>query len=195
MGGAGSASLSFGDPLWERPCSTGTESDPLEGWIRKSTALGVCVVQASSMRGTGSLWDFGWGVGEGDGASERLCSPPSCALSSGAQQLSLLLSSSPPVLRADLLTYNLPDVKSCLLSEHTPSGPSTFASRTRGLCFAGGLPLRPGSLLPVRVACTASPLFLPSSIGLLSTLGSGESILLVFWQFSGLFRQVWVEYK
>ena len=23
---------------------------------------------------TGSLWDFGWGMGEGDGAGERLCS-------------------------------------------------------------------------------------------------------------------------
>ena len=37
---------------------------------------------------------------------------------------------------------------------------------------------------------TASPPFLPSSVGLSSALGSGESILLVFWKFSGLFRQV-----
>ena len=60
----------------------------------------------------------------------------------------------------------------------------------------GWLPLhRPASLPPVRVACTASLPFLPSSMGLLSTLGSGESILLVFWQFSGLFRQMWVESK
>ena len=98
-------------------------------------------MQASSLIGIGSLWDFGWGVGEGDGASERLCSPPSCALSSGAQQLSLLLSSSPPVLRADLLTYNLPDVKSHLLSKHTPSGPSTFASQTRGSAWRRAAPL------------------------------------------------------
>ena len=35
----------------------------------------------------------------------------------------------------------------------------------------------------------------PSSVGLSSTLGSGESILLVFWQFSGLFRQMWLEAK
>ena len=93
---------------------------------------------------------------------------------------------------AMLLAYNLPDVKSCLLSEHTPSGPSAFASQTQGLCFACGLPLRLGSLLPVRVARTAYPPFLPSSMGLLCILGSRESTLLVFWWFSGLFRQVWV---
>ena len=93
-----------------------------------------------------------------------------------------------------MLAYNLPDVKSRLLSEHTPSGPSAFASQTQGLCFAGWPPLRPGPLPPVCVACTASLPFLPSSVGLLSTLGSGESVLLVFWRFSGLFRQMWVEF-
>ena len=65
-----------------------------------------------------------------------------------AQQLSLPLYSSLPALRAEMLTYDLPDTKSRLLSEHTPSGPSTFASQTRGLCSLGGLPLHPGSLLP-----------------------------------------------
>ena len=189
-GGAGSAHFSFRAPLWEGPCGTGRESDPLEGWIRRSTALDVCAVQASSLTGTGSLWDFGWGMGEGDGAGEHLWSPPRCAVLSGAQQLSLPLSSSPPVLRAELLTYNLPDVKSRLLSEHTLSGPSAFASQTQGLCLASGPPHCPGSLQPVRVACTASPPFLPSSGGLSSVLGSGDSVLLILWRFSGLFRQV-----
>ena len=106
----------------------------------------------------------------------ELCCP-------GAQQLSLPLSSSLPALRAELLTYNLPDVKSRLLSEHTPSGPSAFASKTRGFCLAGGPPLRPGPLPPVCVACTASPPFLPSSVDLSSALGSGDSVLLVFWWF------------
>ena len=152
-------------------------------------------MQASSLAGTSSLWDFGWGMGEGNGTGKHLCSLPSCALSSGAQQLSLPLSSSPPALRAELLTYNLPGVKSRLLSKHTSSGPSAFASQTQRLCFAGGLPLRPGSLPPVCVAHTASLPFLPSSMGLLSPLGSGESVLLGFWQFSGFFRQVWVESK
>ena len=56
---------------------------------------------------------------------------------SRAQQLSLLESSHPPCSpRADLLTFNIPDVKSCWLSEHTPSGPSTLASQTWGLCLA-----------------------------------------------------------
>ena len=108
----------------------------------------------------------------------------------GAQQLSLPLSSSLPAFPAELLTYVIPDAKSRLLSEHSPSSPSAFASQTRGLCLAGRLPLRPGSLPPVRGARTASPPFLPSSVGLLSALGSGDSILLILWRFSALFRQV-----
>ena len=80
-GVAGSARFSFfsfGDPLQEGPFGTGRVSDSLlEGWIRRSTAFGVCAVQASSLAGTGSLWDFGWGMGEGDGTGERLCSLPS----------------------------------------------------------------------------------------------------------------------
>ena len=68
-----------------------------------------------------------------------------CELSSvfRAQQLSLPLSSSPPVLRAELLACNLPDVKSRLLSEHTPSGPSAFASQTRGSAWLAGRPSVP----------------------------------------------------
>ena len=105
------------------------------------------------------------------------------------------LSNSPPLCPpafpfSELLTYDLPDAKSRLLSEHTRSGPSAFASQTQGLCLAGGPPLCPGSLPPVRGVCTASPPFLPSSVGLLSALGSRDSILLIFWRFSGLFRQV-----
>ena len=100
-----------------------------------------------------------------------------------------------PLSKQKLLTYNLSDVKSHLLSKHTPSGPSAFASQTRRLCFAGRLPLHPGSLPPVHGARTASPPFLPSSVGLSSMLVSGESVLLVFWWFPGLFRQVGVESK
>ena len=82
-GGAGSAGFAFcGGLLREGPCGTGREADLLEGWIHRSTALGVCGVQTSSVRGTGSLWDFGPGVGEGDGTSSafvprqaELCCP------------------------------------------------------------------------------------------------------------------------
>ena len=74
-GGAGSAHFSFRDLLREGPCSTWRESDlPPEGWILRSTMLGVCTMQESSLTGTGSLWDFGWGMGNGDGAGEHLCS-------------------------------------------------------------------------------------------------------------------------
>ena len=77
VGGADSAHFAFGGPLWEGPCGNGREADPSEGWICRSTTLGVCEVQASSVRRTGSLWDFGWGMGEEDGVGECLCSPPS----------------------------------------------------------------------------------------------------------------------
>ena len=74
--------------------------------------------------------------------------------------------------------------------------PLLLQARLGGSALPGRLPLhRPVSLLPVCVARTAFPSFLPSSMGLLSTLGSGESVLLVFWWFSGLFSPMWVESK
>ena len=77
VGGVGSTHFAFSGPLQEGPYGIRREADPSEGWIHRSTALGVCAVQASSVTGTGFLWDFGWGMGEGDGASQLLCSPPS----------------------------------------------------------------------------------------------------------------------
>ena len=74
VGGVGLASFASGDPLQEGPCSTGREAGPSEAWIHRSTALGICPVQASLVTGTGSLWDFGWWMGEGDGACQLLCS-------------------------------------------------------------------------------------------------------------------------
>ena len=58
--GAVSAHFAFGGLLQQGPCGTRREADPSEGWIHRSTALGVCMVQASSVMGTGSLWDFVW---------------------------------------------------------------------------------------------------------------------------------------
>ena len=118
------------------------------------------------------------------------CVPRQAALCCSGLNNSLLLSSSPPVLRSELLAYKLPDVKSHLLSKHSPSGLSPFASQNQGLCLASGPPLRPCSLPPVHVARTASRAFLPSSVGLSSALGSRDSILLILWRFSGLFRQL-----
>ena len=60
-GGAGLACFAVSGPLREGPCSTRREADPSEGWIHRSTALGVCKVQASSVTGAGSLWNFGCG--------------------------------------------------------------------------------------------------------------------------------------
>ena len=61
-GGAGSACFAISGPLREGPCSTGREADPSERWIHRSTALGVCVVQASSVMGTGpfGILPGGW---------------------------------------------------------------------------------------------------------------------------------------
>ena len=61
VGGAGLASFAIGGPLREGPCSTRREADPSEGWIHRNTALGVCMVEGSSVMGTGS---FGISAGE-----------------------------------------------------------------------------------------------------------------------------------
>ena len=61
---------------------------------------------------------------------------------------SLLFSSSPPTLGAELLTYNIPDVKSRWLSELMQSGPSAFASQTWGFCLARRAAPPPPWLLP-----------------------------------------------
>ena len=149
--------------------------------------LGVCTVQARSVTGTGFLWDFGWGMGEGDGAGEHLCSLPSWTLLSRAQQLSFPLSFSPPALQAELLTYNTLDVKSHWLSEHTPSGPPAFASQTLGSALLGGLAAPPLPRLPPASPCSAHHL------STLPTLFHGPlfyswlrrvrsaSLLVVFW--------------
>ena len=63
-GGAGLARFAGGGPLWERPCSTGREADPSEGWIRRSTALGVC---GASKFGDGIWFPLGFWLGDGQG--------------------------------------------------------------------------------------------------------------------------------
>ena len=85
---------------------------------------------------------FGILAGGWAGEMARLCSHQAELCRQGAQQLSLPLSSSLPAFRAELLTYDLPDAKSCLLWEHSLSGPSAFVSQTQGLCLAGEPPLR-----------------------------------------------------
>ena len=106
----------------------------------------------------------------------------------------VLLPSLQSVSRAVDLKCQMLSPASCQNS-CSPS-PPLLQARIRGLCLAGqAAPPPPGSLPPVRVALTASLPFLPSSVGLLAWLGSGVSVLLVFWWFSGLFRQMWVESK
>ena len=137
--GACLASFALSGPLQEGSCSTRREADPLQGWIHRSTALGICSVQASLVMETGSLWNFGWGIGEGNGTCQFLCSPAELCVS-GTQPLSLLVFCCPPhSLRAEVLTFNIADVKSLWLSELTQPGPSTFASQTSGAlpCLAG----------------------------------------------------------
>ena len=131
-GGRGRLSSAICGPLPEGPCNTRREAGPSEGWIHRSTALGICAVQASLVMGTGSLWNLGWGMGQGNGACQSLCSPTKLC-PSGAQQLSLPVSSRHSrSLRAELLTFNVPNVKSRWLSELTESNPSAFASQTSG---------------------------------------------------------------
>ena len=61
MGGVGLACFAAGGPLQWGLWSTRREADPSEGWIHRSTALGVCTVQASLVTRTGSPWDFAGG--------------------------------------------------------------------------------------------------------------------------------------
>ena len=75
VGGTGLARFAISGPLREGPCSTGREAALSEGWLHRSTALGIFMVQATLVMGTGSLWNFSWGMGEGDGACQSLCSP------------------------------------------------------------------------------------------------------------------------
>ena len=177
---------------WQSPAGgalavpTRREGDPLEGWIHRNTASGVCTMQVSLVTGIGSLWDFGWGMGEGYGASQCLCFPPSRALSSRAQQLSLLVPShSPRSPRAGLLTFNIPDV-SHWLSELTQSGPSAFASQTRGSALQGGAAppppqLSPASLWSVHCLSALPTLFCgPLVYTWLQTVCSA-SLLVAFW--------------
>ena len=125
-------------PCGEGPCSTGWEADLSEGWIHRSTVLGVCTVQASSVTGTGSFWNFGWGMGDGDGTCQCLCSPDEVSsVSQGSTTLPPGFSCPPRSARAELLTFNIPDVKSHWLSEFMQSSPSAFASQTQGLCLTG----------------------------------------------------------
>ena len=81
-------------------------------WVRRSTGLGVAQCQQVPWQ---ELVTFG--ILAGGWVREMVlagtfvpCQTEFCC--TGAQQLSLPLSSSLPALRAELLTYNLPDVKS-----------------------------------------------------------------------------------
>ena len=98
-------------------------------------------------------------------------------------------------LGAELLTFNLSDVKSHWLSELIQSSPSTFASQSQGLCLArqaAPLPrLLPTSAFSVH-GLSAFPILF---CGPLVYAWLPESVLLVLWQFSGLFRLMWVESK
>ena len=136
--------------------------------VRPATARGMDLQKPSvwCLRGTskfpGRNWfPLGFWLGDGRGRWRWRAPlfPAKLSLSSGAQQLSLPFSSSPPVLRAELLAYNLPDVKSCLLSEHSPSSPSAFASQTRGSAWPAG---RPSTPAPSRQSVEHAPPLRPS---------------------------------
>ena len=91
----------------------------LRGMVHRSTALGICAAQAISVMGTCSLCNFGWGMGEGNGAYQNLFSPSELC-PSGAQQLSLPVSCHPshsPI--SVLLTFNISNVNStgCQISQ------------------------------------------------------------------------------
>ena len=141
---------------------------PIRGMDPQKHSVGR--LRGTSKFGDGNwfLWNFSWEMGVGNVACQCLCSPAELSSVSGAQQFSLPASCHPPCSpRVELLTSNIPDVKSLWLSELTQCSPSAFASQTLGAlpCLEGCPSTAPSSLLPVPVAHTASPPFLPSSVG------------------------------
>ena len=104
-GGAGLACFAVSGPLREESCSTQREADPLERWIHRSTALGVCTVQASSVRGAG-----GWERDTALGSAFIPCQAELCFLGFTTLPLGVLSPSWLSESRA--VVYNIPDVKS-----------------------------------------------------------------------------------
>ena len=68
----------------------------------------------------------------------------------------------PPALQAELLTYNIPDVKSHWLPEHILSGPSAFASQTQGLCLVWWAGCPSTTLTPSHQSVLRAPPLHPS---------------------------------
>ena len=50
---------------------------PVRGMYPQKHSVGYLHGASKFPNGTGSLWDFGYGVGEGDSTCKHLCSPPS----------------------------------------------------------------------------------------------------------------------
>ena len=134
--GAGLAGFAIGGPLQEGPCSTRREANPWEGWIHRSSV--GCLCSASNF-GDRNWFPLGFQL-EGWEREialasafvprrAELCLP---GLSNFPSRYPLTLCSP----RAELLTFNIPDVKSRWLSELTQSGPYAFASQTHRLCLA-----------------------------------------------------------
>ena len=188
-GGAGSACFSFRDPPGRGPVAPGgSQTRQRDGSAEAQHWVFAGCKQVPWQEPV----PLGFWLGDGRGRWHWRASLFPTMLSSVLRGSTTLPSHFSPAfpLSEQSFTYNLPGVKSPLLSEHTLSGPSAFASQTRRLCLAGRPPHCPGSLPPVRGAHTTSPPFLPSSVGLSSALRSGDSILLILWRFSGFFRQV-----
>ena len=56
------------------PCGRGPAAQE-GGMDPQKHSVGCLRGAIKFVRRTGSLWDFGWGMGEGDGAGRHLCSP------------------------------------------------------------------------------------------------------------------------
>ena len=74
VGGAGLARFAVVVPCGRGPAAPGGRQTQWRVDPQKHR-VGSLAVQASSVMGTVSLWNFGWGMGEGDGASQSFCSP------------------------------------------------------------------------------------------------------------------------
>ena len=190
-GGAGSACFSFGDPFQVGPCGTGGSQTRQ----RDGSAEAQCWVFALCKQ---VPWQelVPFGILAGEWAREMLAS----AFVPCQTELVVWGSTTlPPVVvqpsRSPSRAVSLyPSRCQVPLVVRTHSArPLRFCQPDSGALL--GQRAAPPTWLPpaspvLGAPRTASPPFLPSSAGLSSALGSGDSVLLILWRFSGLFRQV-----
>ena len=187
QGREGQAQLSL---PWVVPCGRGPEAPGGRQSHRRdeSTEAQRWVFVWTGMFGEGNWFPLEFRLGDGR-AKWRLPAPcsPTELCPSGAQQFSLPVSSRPPHSpRAELLTFNIPGVKSNWLSELTQSRSPLLQARLQGLCLARWAASPPpwlphSSLCSTHCLSTLPTLFCGPLVYTWLWRVCSASLLVVFW--------------